>query len=48
MPNKTNDTLNRAYGSIPKEVSISFNIDVPTFRGFKFYWLKLLRKMQGR
>jgi hypothetical protein len=48
MTTKANDTLNKAYGSIPKEVSISFNIDIPTFRGFKFYWLKLLRKIQGR
>jgi hypothetical protein len=48
MPNKISTTIDKAYGSIPKEVSIFFNFDIPTFRGFRFYWLKLVRKIQGR
>ena len=41
------ETLRKAYGSIPKEVGI--NVDffdwVPTFRGIKYYWYKLVRKV---
>jgi hypothetical protein len=39
------DTLDKAYGSIPKEVGISFDTDwVPTWRGLKYYALLLIRK----
>ena len=42
MSNK--NTLEKAYGHIPKDVG--FNIDltwVPTTRGVKYYWLRLVR-----
>jgi len=38
------DTLNKAYGSIPKEVYAGFNTDwIPEFRGIKFIWVKTKR-----
>ena len=44
---KHEDVLKKAYGSMPKEVG--FNVDVftwmPAFRGIKFYWYMLLRKV---
>ena len=40
------DTIDRAYGSIPKEVgySIEWNF-IPTWRGIKYYWYKYTRKV---
>lgn len=39
------ETLNKAYGNVPKEVTPSFDIDlIPTRRGVKYYWLLLIRK----
>ena len=38
------DTLNKAYGGIPREVGLNFEIDWITFRSIKYYWLKLVRK----
>jgi hypothetical protein len=40
------DTLQKAYGSVPKEVgyAIEWNF-FPTWRGVKYYWYKLKRKM---
>ena len=46
---KQEDTLNKAYGNVPKEVG--FNMDwnvIPVLRGIKYYWYKLIRKLQGR
>ena len=42
---KQGDTINRAYGNIPKDVGFSNDLFtlVPTFRGIKYYWLKLVR-----
>ena len=42
---KSEDVINRAYGHIGKEVTpvISFDI-LPRFRGFKYYWYRLIRK----
>ena len=43
---KQEDTLNKAYGNVPKEVG--YNIDwnmIPTLRGVKYYWYKLIRKI---
>ena len=43
---KPDDVLQKAYGNVPKEVG--FNVDwsfVPVWRGFKFYWYKLVRKV---
>ena len=43
---KQEDTLNKAYGNVPKEVGFSINWDfIPTLRGFKYYWYKLIRKV---
>ena len=39
------ETLRKAYGNMPKEVgySIDWNF-IPTWRGVKYYWYKLIRK----
>lgn len=38
------ETIDKAYGNMPKEVGINLDINwMPTRRGFKFYWLKLVR-----
>jgi hypothetical protein len=44
---KQEDTLNKAYGSMPKEVGMSQDMFdwLPTFRGIKYYWYKLIRKI---
>jgi hypothetical protein len=44
---KQEDTLNKAYGNMPKEVGFNdwFFDWLPTFRGIKYYWYKLLRKV---
>ena len=43
---KQQDTIDRAYGNMPKEVGFSFDMTwIPTLRGFKYYWLKLVRKV---
>jgi hypothetical protein len=43
----TKETLEKAYGSIPKEVS--YNVGLywyPSFRGLKYYLLKAVRKFK--
>jgi hypothetical protein len=46
---KQEDTLNKAYGNMPKEVGFSTSWEfIPTWRGIKYYWYKLVRKLQGR
>ena len=44
---KQDDVLQRAYGSMPKEVgyTIDFFSWVPTWRGVKYYWYVLVRKI---
>jgi hypothetical protein len=42
---KKGDTLDKAYGNVPKEVGIIFDFDLPGWRGFKYYWYKLIRKI---
>jgi len=39
------DTIEKAYGNIPKEISNPFSIFdwVPEFRGVKYYFAKLRR-----
>lgn len=38
------EILERAYGNIPKEPIIVFQLDwIPTIRGVKYYWLRLRR-----
>jgi hypothetical protein len=40
------ETLDKAYGSIPKEPLVSFDIGwAPNVRGFKYYWLMFVRKL---
>ena len=41
----TKETLDKAYGNVPKEVVYNFDLDlVPGWRGIKYYWYKLIRK----
>jgi hypothetical protein len=41
----TNEIIEKAYGNIPKEVGMSFDLSwIPTPRGVKYYWLVLVRK----
>jgi hypothetical protein len=44
---KQDDTLNKAYGGIPKEVGFNFDIfsGFPVLRSVKYYWYKLIRKV---
>jgi hypothetical protein len=42
---KSEDVLKRAYGNFSKEVIPVTNIDITIFRGFKYYWYKLIRKV---
>ena len=40
------DTIDKAYGNMPKEVNFSFELDwIPGARGLKYYWYKLVRKV---
>ena len=41
------DTLNKAYGNVPKEIGWNFDIMdcLPTIRGVKYYYYKLIRKV---
>ncbi len=42
MPAK--ETIERAYGNVVKEPVPHFNLDwIPTSRGIKYYWLRLIR-----
>jgi hypothetical protein len=43
---KQQDTLNKTYGNIPKEVPDPLDIFdwLPTPRGIKYYWYKLVRR----
>ena len=45
---KVEEVLVKAYGSIPKEVSLNLNFDVLPLRPMRYYWLKLFRKIIGR
>lgn len=44
---KQEDTLNKTYGNIPKEIPASLDIFewIPTYRGVKYYWYKLVRNI---
>ena len=38
------ETLERAYGNVPKEPMVMFDLNwIPTPRGIKYYWIKLIR-----
>ena len=43
---KQQDTLEKAYGSIPKDYPNPFDFFdwLPTPRGIKYYWIKLVRR----
>ena len=39
------DIINRAYSNMPKEVGYTMDWNfIPTWRGLKYYWYKLVRK----
>jgi hypothetical protein len=47
MSNK--DTIEKAYGNFNKEIPGTFILEwLPTMRGFKYYYLKLVRFFTGR
>jgi hypothetical protein len=40
------EILEKAYGNMPKEVGINFDITwLPTWRGMRYYWYKLVRSI---
>ncbi len=40
------ETLEKAYGNVPKEPQLNLDMSwVPTWRGLKYYWFKLKRKV---
>ena len=42
----TKETLDKAYGNVPKEVGYTMDWNfLPTLRGVKYYWYKLIRKV---
>jgi hypothetical protein len=43
---KQQEVIDRAYGNMPKEVGFNPEMDwLPTWRGVKYYWYKLVRKV---
>jgi hypothetical protein len=44
------ETLEKAYGSVPKEVGLVFDLSwLPTWRGVKYVWYKkVIRKLTRR
>jgi hypothetical protein len=43
---KQDETLQRAYGNMPKEIGYNVDWDIlPGWRGIKYYWYKLIRKV---
>jgi hypothetical protein len=42
----TKETLDKAYGNVPKEVGLNVDWDwFPTWRGVKYYYYKMLRRL---
>ena len=40
------EVIDKAYGNMPKEVGFFVDVSfVPTWRGIKYYWHKLIRKV---
>jgi len=39
------EVIDKAYGNMPKEVGFIVNWDLPVWRGVKYYWYKLIRKV---
>jgi hypothetical protein len=43
---KQDDVLQKVYGSMPKEIGFYIDMDIlPGWRGIKYYWYKLIRKV---
>ena len=43
---KQKDVINRAYGNVPKEIGYWYDWNfVPSWRGVRYYWHKLIRKV---
>jgi hypothetical protein len=41
---KREDTLNKAYGNMPREIGFWFDTDwIKTPRGVRYYWIKIKR-----
>lgn len=40
---KPKEVFEKAYGSVPREVGLSVDLDINVFRGFKYYYLKVIR-----
>ncbi len=42
-------TINKAFGSIPKEVTFHISCDewIPTIRGIRYYWILFVRKLRN-
>lgn len=40
---KSKETFDKAYGNVPHEVGFNVNLDINVFRGFKYYYLKMIR-----
>jgi hypothetical protein len=38
------ETIEKAYGNVPKEVPLIAFEELQIWRGFKYYWYKLIRK----
>lgn len=45
---KPKETIEKAYGHVPKEVGIFYDLHLDWLRGFKYYWLKFVRLIKGR
>lgn len=44
---KPKETLEKAYGNIPREPIFKMDLDwLPTPRGIKYYWLLIIRKFK--
>jgi len=43
---KREDTLKKAYGNMPREVGFNADWELPTWRGIKYYWYKLIRSIK--
>jgi len=40
---KPKEVFDKAYGNVPHEVGFNVNLDINVFRGFKYYYLKMIR-----
>ena len=41
------DTIDKAYGNIPKEISPYYEFDIIPFRSIRYYWILLKRKLRA-